>query len=118
MGTAKRYADRREPTQGETGVAVSELRAIAGDCPDPLAEVAVILLGGNEGELDELRPNAAVSLCIAAGADENWIPGWIEGVAAGSRSDASLIQRPGSIPATPQLTASRERERHPQVAVV
>jgi hypothetical protein len=50
----------------------------AGDRPDLLAEVAGILLGAIEGELDEPRSKAAASFCIAAGADQSLILGWIE----------------------------------------
>lgn len=78
MGVAKRHARWREPTQDETDAAVPELRAIAGDRPDLLAEVAGVLLGASEGELDEPRSKAAASFCIAAGANQNLIPGWIE----------------------------------------
>jgi hypothetical protein len=90
MGVAKRHAPWREPTRDETDAAVPELREIAGDRPDLLAEVAGILLGASEGELDEPRSKAAASFCIAAGADESLIPGWIEEAVAGSRSGASL----------------------------
>jgi hypothetical protein len=78
MGVAKRHADWREPRRDETDAAVAELREIAGDRPDLLAEVAGILLGASEGELDEPRSKAAASFCIAAGADESLIPAWIE----------------------------------------
>lgn len=75
MGVAKRHAYGREPTQGETDAVVPELREIAGDRPDLPAEVAGILLGTSEGEVKELRPKAAKSFWIAAGADESLIPG-------------------------------------------
>ena len=78
MGVAKRHAHWREPTQDETDAAVPELREIAGDRSDRLAEVAGILLGASEGELDEPRSKAAASFCVAAGADQSLIPGWIE----------------------------------------
>jgi hypothetical protein len=57
---------------------VPELREIAGDRPDLLAEMAGILLGASQGQLDEPRSRAAASFCIAAGADESLILGWIE----------------------------------------
>jgi hypothetical protein len=78
MGVAKRHAPWQEPTQDEMDAAVPELREIAGDRPDLLAEVAGILLGASQGELDEPRSKAAASFCIAAGADESLILGWIE----------------------------------------
>jgi hypothetical protein len=40
--------------------------------------VAGIMIGASEGELDEPRSKGAAQLCIAAGADEAPIPGWIE----------------------------------------
>ena len=53
-------------------------KGVAGDRPDLLAEEAGILIGASEGRLDEPRAGAAAQLCIAAGADESLIPGWIE----------------------------------------
>ena len=77
-GIAKRHAKWREPTESETAAAVVELREVAGDRPDLLAEVAGILLGASEGRLDEPRARAAAQLCIAAGADESLMPGLVE----------------------------------------
>ena len=77
-GIAKRHSRWREPTEPETAAAGTELRKVAGDRPDLLAEVAGILIGASEGRLDEPRARAAAQLCIAAGADENAIPQWIE----------------------------------------
>jgi hypothetical protein len=111
MGAAKRHAPWREPTQDETDAAVPELREIAGDRPDLLAEVAGILLDASEGELDEPRAKAAASFCIAAGADESLIPGWIEEGATGSRSDASLHSATGPDAHHARLRASEKRER-------
>jgi hypothetical protein len=96
MGVAKRHAPWREPTQDETDAAVPELREIAGDRPDLLAEVAGILLGASEGELDEPRSKAAASFCIAAGADQSLIPGWVE---EGRRRIAIRRKPPFSDPA-------------------
>ena len=96
MVVAKRHAPWCEPTQDETDAAVPELRAIAGERPDLLAEVAGILLGASEGELDEPRAKAAASLCIAAGADQSLIPGWIE---EGRRRVAIRRKPPFSDPA-------------------
>jgi hypothetical protein len=96
MGVAKRHAPWREPTQDETDAAVPQLREIAGDRPDLLAEVAGILLGASQGELDEPRSKAAASFCIAAGADESLIPGWIE---EGRRRVAIRRKPPFSDPA-------------------
>jgi hypothetical protein len=96
MGAAKRHALWREPTHDETDAAVAELREIADDRPDLLAEVAGILLGASEGELDEPRSKAAASFCIAAGADQSLIPGWIE---EGRRRVAIRRKPPFSDPA-------------------
>ena len=58
-------------------MAVVELREVAGNRPDLLAEEAGILLGASVGKPDEPRLRAAAQLCIAAGADESLIPRWI-----------------------------------------
>ena len=52
-----------------------ELREIGGDRQDLLVQVAGILLGPSEGQLDEPRSKPAASFCIAAGADDSLIPG-------------------------------------------
>jgi hypothetical protein len=77
-GIARRHAPWREPTEPEIAAASAELREVAGDRADLLAEEAGILLGFHEGGLDEPRAKAAAQLLIAAGADESLIPGWIE----------------------------------------
>lgn len=77
-GVAKRHAHWREPTSAETVAAVAELRAIADGRAGLLAEVAGILLGASEGELDEPRSRAAAQLLVAAGADEALIPQWTD----------------------------------------
>ena len=45
---------------------------------DLLAEVAGILEGASEGELDEPLARCAAQLCLEAGADLEAIPAWIE----------------------------------------
>jgi hypothetical protein len=77
-GVAKRHARWRKPTEPEIAAAATELREVAGNRADLLAEVAGILLGASEGRLDEPRARAAAQLCIAAGADESMIPQWIK----------------------------------------
>ena len=77
-GAAKRHARWRELTEAETADAVAELKEIAGDRSDLLAEVAGIQVGAHEGELDEAKAKAAAQLCRLAGADENLIPRWVE----------------------------------------
>ena len=77
----QRHSHWRDPTEAETAAAVAELREIIGNRPDGpalLAEVAGILIGAREGELDEAKGKAAARLCIAAGADETLIPQWIQ----------------------------------------
>jgi hypothetical protein len=91
-GIAKRHAHWREPTESEIGAALAELREVAGERPDLLAEVAGIFLGASEGRLDEPRARAAAQLCIAAGADKSMIPEWI---AEGKRR-AEAAKRPPS----------------------
>jgi hypothetical protein len=59
-GTARRHARWRELTTDEAAAAVAGLRALAVGRADLLAEVAGILEGASEGELDEpLRRQAA-----------------------------------------------------------
>jgi hypothetical protein len=77
-GVAKRHARWRKPTEPEIAAAATELREVAGNRADLLAEVAGIVLGASEGRLDEPRARAAAQLCIAAGADESMIAQWIQ----------------------------------------
>jgi hypothetical protein len=77
-GAAQRHAPWREPTEAETATAVEELREIAGDRGDLLAEVAGLLIGFYRGTIEELKAQAAAQYCIAAGADPDLIPHWIE----------------------------------------
>ncbi|MGO9193228.1 MAG: hypothetical protein ACLP8X_32910 [Streptosporangiaceae bacterium] len=67
------------PAHGGRGAAaVAELREIAGRRADLLAEVAGILEGTSEGELDEPLMRQAAQLCRKAGADEDVIPRWVK----------------------------------------
>jgi hypothetical protein len=77
-GAARRHAPGREPTEEETAAAVEELREIAGDRADLLAEVAGLLLGFYRRTVEELKAQAAAQYCISAGADPDLIPQWIE----------------------------------------
>ena len=77
-GTAKHRARWRELTADERAAAVAELRELAAGRADLLAEVAGILEGASEGELDEPLARAAAQLCRDAGADLEAVPGWIE----------------------------------------
>jgi hypothetical protein len=77
-GIAQRHARWREPTGDETAAAVAELREVAGDRPDLLAEEAGIMLGYYEDDLGEPQAQAAAHFLIAAGADEDLIPKWTD----------------------------------------
>jgi hypothetical protein len=77
-GAAGRHAPWREPTAAETAAAVAELREIAGDRGDLLAEVAGLLIGFYRQTNQERKAAAAARYCIAAGADPDLIPQWIE----------------------------------------
>ena len=75
-GEARHRAQWRELT-GEEAAAVAELRKLAGGRTDLLAEVAGVLEGAREGEMDEPLARQAAGLCRAAGADPEAIPAWI-----------------------------------------
>ncbi len=77
-GAAGRHAPWRAPTEAETAAAVEELREIAGDRGDLLAEVAGLLIGFYRETDQERKAQAAARYCIAAGADPDLIPRWIE----------------------------------------
>ena len=102
-GIARRHASWRASAGNEIAAAVAELREVAGDRPDLLAEEAGIRLGFHEGGLDEPRAKAAAQLLIAAGAEESLIPGWIEQ----GRRRAEVRRRP------PVSNPGRRALRHP-----
>jgi hypothetical protein len=93
MGAARHHARWRKLTGDEEAAAVAELREIAGGRADLLAEVAGILEGVSEGELDEPLAHQAAGLCREAGADPEAIPAWVE---EGRRRAASARQPPFS----------------------
>ena len=74
---ARRRARWRELTEVEEAAAVTELRELAGGRADLLAEVAGILEGTSEGELDEPLTRQAAALCRKAGADPEAIWAWV-----------------------------------------
>jgi hypothetical protein len=86
---ARRDAPRRRPTEAETAAVARELREIAGDRADLLAEVAGLLLGYYSHTAEEPRSRAAAHYCVAAGADPGLIPRWIE---VGRRRAAAAAQ--------------------------
>ena len=77
-GEARRQARWRELSGDEEAAAVAELRKLAGGRADLLAEVAGLLEGTSEGELDEPIARQTAQLCRKAGADEFAISAWIE----------------------------------------
>jgi len=77
-GEARRHAQWRPLTAEQETAAVTELRALAAGRADLLAEVAGILEGTSEGELDEPIARSAARLCRRAGADPQAIPAWIQ----------------------------------------
>jgi hypothetical protein len=89
-GAAGRHAPWREPTSAETATAVEELREIAGDRGDLLAEVAGLLIGFYRETRQERKAEAAARYCIAAGADPDLIPRWIEE----GQSRAAIARQP------------------------
>ena len=93
FGEAKHPARWRDLTAAEYDAAVTALREVAGGRTDLLAEVAGILEGVSEGELDEPFARQAAQLCRDAGADPAMIPAWIE---AGRRRRAAARMPPQS----------------------
>jgi hypothetical protein len=92
-GEARHRAKWRPLTADEETAAVAELQALAGGRADLLAEVAGILEGTSEGELDEPLARQAAHLCRLAGADETLIPQW---ATEGKRRAAAARQMPHS----------------------
>ena len=92
-GEARRHAQWRPLTAEEEAAALAELRALAAGRADLLAEVAGILEGTSEGELDEPLARSAARLCRDAGADPEAIPAWIQ---EGRRRSASARRPPFS----------------------
>jgi acyl-CoA reductase-like NAD-dependent aldehyde dehydrogenase len=77
-GEARYRAKWRQLTAEEEAAAVAALRELAAGRADLLAEVAGVLEGTSEGELDEPIARQAAGLCRKAGADPEAIPAWIE----------------------------------------
>ena len=66
-GEARHRAKWRELTGDEEATAEAALRELAGGRADLLAEVAGILEGASEGEMDEPLARQAAMLCRKAG---------------------------------------------------
>jgi hypothetical protein len=94
-GEARLHARWRELTADEHAAAVAALREVAAGRADLLAEVAGIMLGACEGQLDEPLMRQAAQLCRDAGADEALIPAWIE---EGRRRRANASRPPFGAP--------------------
>jgi hypothetical protein len=77
-GAALHHAKWRDLTEEEHAAAVAELRGLASGRADLLAEQAGLLIGSSEGTINAPFKRCAAELLIAAGADENLIPQWIE----------------------------------------
>jgi len=76
-GTVRHHAKRRRLTADVETAAVAELRELASGRSDLLADVAGVMEGFAEGELDEPLARQAAQMCRLAGADEPLIPQWI-----------------------------------------
>ena len=92
-GEAPHRARWRELGSDEEIAAVAALRELAGGRADLPAEVAGILEGASEGELDEPLARQAAGLCRKAGAAPEAIPAWI---AEGRRRRTAVNQLPPS----------------------
>jgi hypothetical protein len=92
-GEARHRAKWREMSSGEEAAAVAALGELTAGRADLLAEVAGILEGTSEGELDESPARCAAGLCRKAGAGVEAIPAWIE---EGRRRAAQARQPPFS----------------------
>lgn len=94
-GIAQRHARWGAADEAQKAAGTAELRDLAGDRPDLLAEVAGIALGASEGKGPEYgaRAQAVAGLCRLAGADEAAIPRWVE---EGRRRAASAALPPFS----------------------
>ena len=75
----------------------------AGGRADLLAEVAGVLEGASEGELDELLTRQAAGLCRSAGADPEAIPALIQ---EGRRRRANASRPPFSSPRSRRVEGS------------
>ena len=99
-GAAWRHASGRAPTRAETAAVVRELREIIGGRGDLLAEVAGLLIGYYRRTTEEPQARAAAYYCMAAGADLDLIPRWIE---VGCTRAAAARQIPPAVPEAKQI---------------
>jgi hypothetical protein len=99
-GTAWRHASGQAPTRAETAAAIRELREITGGRGDLLAEVAGLLIGYYRRTGEEPKARAAAYYCMAAGADLDLIPRWIE---VGCSRAAAARRIPPAVPEAKQI---------------
>jgi hypothetical protein len=92
---AQRHARWGAMDEAQKAVGEAELREIARDRSDLLAEVVGVSLGTAEGKGPEYEAQrqAVAELCLTAGADESLIPEWI---AEGKRRAAERRMPPFS----------------------
>ena len=102
-GEARHHAKWRELTEDEEAAAVAAIRELAAGRVDLLAEVAGLLKGASEGELDEPLARQAAQLCRRAGDDPGVIPAWIE---EGRRRRANAGRAPFSSPRSRRVEGS------------
>jgi hypothetical protein len=91
-GIARRHARWGGLTEAGKAAGAAELRQVAGDRSDLLAEVAGLALGTAEGKGREYqgRGQAIAELCRMAGAGESLIPQWLQV----GRERAAMAGRP------------------------
>jgi hypothetical protein len=111
-GEARFRARWRELTAEEERAAASALRELAAGRADLLAEVAGLLEGASEGELEEPLARQAAVLCWLAGARRRGGPGVDRGGAAPGDDCAparlgSVRERSDSGPAPPRPVVPR-----------
>jgi hypothetical protein len=100
-GIALRHARWGGLTEAEKASGAAQLREVAGDRGDLLAEVAGLALGSanSRGPEYEARGQAVAELCLMAGADEALIPQWIqEGRRRAEAAKLPPFSRPGRPP--------------------
>lgn len=103
-GAARRHARWGGLTEAQKAAGAAELRQIAGNRPDLLAQTAGLALGASEdkGPEYQLQGQAVAELCRLAGADEALIPGWIdEGKRRAEATRMPPFSQPGRTPRRP-----------------
>jgi hypothetical protein len=98
---ARRHARWGAMGEAQRAAGVAEVREVAGDRYDLLAEVGGITLGtaGGKGSEYEAQARAVAELCRLAGAEESLIPQWIgEGQRRARASRLPPVSQPGRTP--------------------